>query len=86
MEIHAAHGYLIHQFLSPLANLRTDDYGGDFERRTRLLREIIAAVREVWPQDLPVFVRISATDWAEGGWTVDDSARWPRRSSAPVWT
>ena len=74
VEIHAAHGYLIHQFLSPLANLRTDDYGGDFERRTRLLREIVAAVREVWPADLPVFVRISATDWAEGGWTVDDSA------------
>ncbi|MFC9355890.1 NADH:flavin oxidoreductase/NADH oxidase [Rhodococcus sp. NPDC057014] len=74
VEIHAAHGYLIHQFLSPLSNRRTDDYGGDFDRRTLLLREVIAAVREVWPQDRPVFVRISATDWAEGGWTVDDSA------------
>ncbi|QXW01314.1 NADH:flavin oxidoreductase/NADH oxidase [Rhodococcus globerulus] len=74
VEIHAAHGYLIHQFLSPLSNLRDDEYGGDFHRRTRLLREIVSAVRAVWPQDRPVFVRISATDWAEGGWTVDDSA------------
>lgn len=74
VEIHAAHGYLIHQFLSPLSNLRTDAYGGDFTGRTRLLREIVAAVRDSWPQELPVFVRISATDWADGGWTVEESA------------
>jgi 2,4-dienoyl-CoA reductase-like NADH-dependent reductase (Old Yellow Enzyme family) len=72
-EIHAAHGYLLHQFLSPLTNRRTDEYGGDFSGRTRLLTETVAAVRDVWPDDLPVFVRISATDWADGGWTLDDS-------------
>ncbi|MFJ6095635.1 NADH:flavin oxidoreductase/NADH oxidase [Williamsia muralis] len=73
VEIHAAHGYLIHQFLSPLSNHRTDAYGGDPTRRSRLLREIIAAVREVWPEELPILLRISATDWAEDGWDVDDS-------------
>lgn len=73
VEIHAAHGYLLHQFLSPLSNHRTDDYGGSFENRTRLLLEVIAAIQQEWPADLPIFVRISATDWVEGGWTPDDS-------------
>lgn len=74
-EIHAAHGYLIHEFLSPLVNKRTDAYGGAFENRARLLLEVTRAVREVWPDELPLFVRISATDWAEGGWDAGDSAR-----------
>ena len=76
-EIHAAHGYLLHEFLSPVTNDRTDRYGGDFESRTRLLREVTGAVREVWPESDPVFVRISATDWIDDrpSWTVDDSAR-----------
>lgn len=73
IELHAAHGYLIHQFLSPLSNQRTDTYGGSFENRTRLLMEIIGNVKTVWPSDLPIFVRISATDWADGGWNLDDS-------------
>jgi 2,4-dienoyl-CoA reductase-like NADH-dependent reductase (Old Yellow Enzyme family) len=73
LEIHAAHGYLIHEFLSPLSNRREDDYGGSFENRTRLCREVVAAVRSAWPKELPLFVRISATDWVEGGWTVEDS-------------
>ncbi len=73
IEVHAAHGYLIHEFLSPLANRREDGYGGAFENRTRLLREVIAAVRGVWPERLPLFVRISATDWTPGGWTGDDA-------------
>lgn len=68
VEVHAAHGYLVHEFLSPLANQRTDRYGGSFENRTRFLLEAIAAVRSEWPDDLPLFVRVSATDWAEGGW------------------
>lgn len=78
IEVHAAHGYLLHQFLSPLSNQRTDAYGGSFENRTRLLREVLAAVREVWPDALPLWLRISATDWAEGGWSVDDSVRLTR--------
>jgi len=73
LEIHCAHGYMINEFLSPLTNHRTDIYGGSFENRTRLLREIIVAVRKVWPQNQPLFLRISATDWKEGGWTIDDS-------------
>lgn len=73
VEIHAAHGYLLHEFLSPLSNRRTDTYGGSFENRIRLLLEVVARVQTVWPTDLPVFVRISATDWTEGGWTADDS-------------
>lgn len=73
VEIHAAHGYLIHEFLSPLSNQRTDSYGGSFENRTRILREVIAAVRRVWPEKYPLFVRISASDWVEGGWDVDQS-------------
>jgi len=73
VEIHAAHGYLLHQFLSPLANQRTDAYGGSFENRVRLVLEVVDAVRAEWPEHLPLFVRISATDWAEGGWTLDES-------------
>ena len=73
LEIHAAHGYLIHQFLSPLSNKRNDEYGGSFENRTRLLKEIVVAVQKVWPEDLPLFVRLSATDWAEGGWGIGES-------------
>jgi 2,4-dienoyl-CoA reductase-like NADH-dependent reductase (Old Yellow Enzyme family) len=75
IEIHAAHGYLIHEFLSPLSNQRQDDYGGSFENRTRLCREIVAAVRSAWPKELPLFVRISATDWVEGGWDIDESVK-----------
>lgn len=73
IEIHAAHGYLLHEFLSPLSNQRTDAYGGSFEGRTRLLREVVRTVRQVWPSDRPLFVRLSATEWTEGGWTLDDS-------------
>jgi 2,4-dienoyl-CoA reductase-like NADH-dependent reductase (Old Yellow Enzyme family) len=73
IEIHAAHGYLISEFLSPLANHRTDEYGGSFENRVRLLLEVVSAVRGSWPESSPLFVRISATDWAEGGWTIDES-------------
>jgi 2,4-dienoyl-CoA reductase-like NADH-dependent reductase (Old Yellow Enzyme family) len=72
-EIHAAHGYLLHEFLSPLSNRRDDEYGGSFDNRTRIVREVVDAVRSVWPERLPLWVRISATDWAEGGWTIDDS-------------
>jgi 2,4-dienoyl-CoA reductase-like NADH-dependent reductase (Old Yellow Enzyme family) len=75
LEIHAAHGYLLHQFFSPLSNQREDDYGGSFENRIRLLLETVAAVRTVWPGDLPLFLRLSITDWVEGGWTLDDSLR-----------
>jgi len=75
LEIHAAHGYLIHEFLSPLTNQRTDEYGGSFENRTRLMTEIISAVKTVWPDDLPLFVRLSATDWAEGGWNVEETVK-----------
>ena len=73
LEIHAAHGYLINQFLSPFTNKRTDEYGGSFENRVRFLMEIVAAVQQSWPAELPLFVRISATDWADGGWTLEDS-------------
>ncbi len=73
IEVHAAHGYLLHQFLSPLANRRTDAYGGSFENRTRLIREVVAALRDILPEELPLFVRLSATDWVEGGWDLDQS-------------
>jgi 2,4-dienoyl-CoA reductase-like NADH-dependent reductase (Old Yellow Enzyme family) len=73
VEIHAAHGYLLHEFLSPLSNLRTDEYGGSFANRTRLLLEVVAAVRAAWPEGLPLFVRISATDWTDGGWDLPQS-------------
>jgi 2,4-dienoyl-CoA reductase-like NADH-dependent reductase (Old Yellow Enzyme family) len=75
LEVHAAHGYLINSFLSPLSNTRTDRWGGDWAGRVRLLHAVLDAVRGEWPADLPLFVRISATDWAEGGWTVEDSIR-----------
>jgi 2,4-dienoyl-CoA reductase-like NADH-dependent reductase (Old Yellow Enzyme family) len=75
VEIHAAHGYLIHEFLSPLSNKREDEYGGSFENRTRLCREVVTAVRAAWPKELPLFIRISATDWVEGGWTIEESVR-----------
>ncbi len=75
IEIHAAHGYLINEFLSPLSNRREDKYGGSFENRIQFLLEIIDAIQTVWPASLPVFVRISASDWAEGGWSIDDSVR-----------
>jgi 2,4-dienoyl-CoA reductase-like NADH-dependent reductase (Old Yellow Enzyme family) len=75
IEIHAAHGYLIHQFLSPLSNQRTDAYGGSFENRIRLLLEIVKAVQTEWTQNLPLFVRISATDWTEGGWNLDEAVK-----------
>jgi 2,4-dienoyl-CoA reductase-like NADH-dependent reductase (Old Yellow Enzyme family) len=79
IEIHAAHGYLIHEFLSPLSNQRTDAYGGSFENRTRMLREIVAAVRGSWPEGAPLFVRISATDWVEGGWDIQQSVELARQ-------
>jgi 2,4-dienoyl-CoA reductase-like NADH-dependent reductase (Old Yellow Enzyme family) len=75
LEIHSAHGYLLHEFLSPLSNQRRDDYGGAFENRARFLLEVTDSVRAVWPERLPLWVRISATDWADGGWTADDSVR-----------
>jgi 2,4-dienoyl-CoA reductase-like NADH-dependent reductase (Old Yellow Enzyme family) len=73
IELHAAHGYLLHQFLSPLSNRRDDAYGGGFDNRTRLLREVIAAIRVVWPESLPLWLRISATDWVDGGWDAEQS-------------
>ncbi len=75
VEIHAAHGYLIHQFLSPLSNHRVDQYGGSFENRIRLLLEVVQAIKSVWPENLPLFVRISATDYAEGGWDVEEAVQ-----------
>ena len=76
IEIHAAHGYLIHQFLSPVSNRRTDAYGGSFENRCRLLIEIVEATRKEWPDQLPLFVRISATDWVDqGGWDLQQSVQ-----------
>jgi 2,4-dienoyl-CoA reductase-like NADH-dependent reductase (Old Yellow Enzyme family) len=73
VELHAAHGYLLHEFLSPLSNRRSDQYGGSFENRIRLVVEVVDAVRAVWPAELPLLVRISASDWAEGGWDIDQS-------------
>lgn len=73
VEIHAAHGYLLHQFLSPLSNFRIDEYGGSFENRIRLLLEVLETVQSEWPANLPLFVRISATDWADGGWNIEES-------------
>jgi len=79
LEVHAAHGYLIHSFYSPLSNQRTDAYGGNFENRIRFLLETVRKIRTVWPQDLPLTVRISGTDWTEGGWTIEDSVELARR-------
>ena len=78
-EIHGAHGYLLHQFLSPLANHRTDDYGGDLEGRSRFLIQVVDAVRAVWPEERPLFVRFSATDWSPGGWDVEETVELSRR-------
>lgn len=75
LEIHAAHGYLLHQFLSPLSNFRTDEYGGSFENRIRLTLDVVESVQSEWPENLPLFVRISATDWAEGGWNAEESVQ-----------
>jgi 2,4-dienoyl-CoA reductase-like NADH-dependent reductase (Old Yellow Enzyme family) len=79
VEVHAAHGYLAHEFLSPLSNHRQDQYGGSFENRVRFTLEAVAAVREVWPERLPLFLRISATDWVPGGWDIDESIELARR-------
>jgi 2,4-dienoyl-CoA reductase-like NADH-dependent reductase (Old Yellow Enzyme family) len=79
VELHAAHGYLIHEFLSPLSNQRTDEYGGSYDNRVRFLLETTAAIRDAWPRERPMFVRISATDWTEGGWTIEDSVELGRR-------
>ncbi|QFY42695.1 NADH:flavin oxidoreductase/NADH oxidase [Candidatus Methylospira mobilis] len=75
IELHMAHGYLLHSFLSPLSNLRTDDYGGSFDSRVRFPLEVASAVRKVWPESLPLLVRISATDWVDGGWDLQQSIR-----------
>jgi 2,4-dienoyl-CoA reductase-like NADH-dependent reductase (Old Yellow Enzyme family) len=82
VEVHMAHGYLLHQFLSPLANARDDEYGGAFEGRTRLPLEVVRAVRDAWPEEKPLFVRISSTDWAEGGWDLPQSVALARRLRA----
>jgi 2,4-dienoyl-CoA reductase-like NADH-dependent reductase (Old Yellow Enzyme family) len=79
VEIHAAHGYLIHEFYSPLVNTRTDEYGGSFENRVRLCLEIVDAVRAEWPDRLPVFVRISCSDWKAGGWDIEQSVALAQR-------
>jgi 2,4-dienoyl-CoA reductase-like NADH-dependent reductase (Old Yellow Enzyme family) len=75
IEIHSAHGYLLQEFLSPISNHRTDEYGGSFENRTRMLRQVVESVKTVWPEENPLFVRISSTDWTEGGWTVEESVK-----------
>ena len=82
LEIHAAHGYLLHEFLSPLGNKRKDRYGGSFDNRVRLVCEVVSAVRSVWPEDAPLFIRISATDWVEGGWDLEQSVELARRVQA----
>ncbi|MET0229491.1 MAG: NADH:flavin oxidoreductase/NADH oxidase [Rhodanobacteraceae bacterium] len=87
VEIHAAHGYLLHEFLSPLSNRRDDRYGGSLVNRARLVREVVAAVRAVWPAPRPLFVRVSATDWAPGGWDIEECvelARWLRDDGVDV--
>jgi 2,4-dienoyl-CoA reductase-like NADH-dependent reductase (Old Yellow Enzyme family) len=78
LELHGAHGYLMHSFLSPLSNHRTDAYGGSFEHRTRFVLETVRSVRAVWPERLPLTIRLSTTDWVEGGWTIDDSVAFAR--------
>jgi 2,4-dienoyl-CoA reductase-like NADH-dependent reductase (Old Yellow Enzyme family) len=78
LEIHSAHGYFLHEFLSPLSNHRTDLYGGSFENRTRIVREVVAKVRRFWPERLPLFIRISSTDWVEGGWDIEQAVELAR--------
>jgi 2,4-dienoyl-CoA reductase-like NADH-dependent reductase (Old Yellow Enzyme family) len=82
VEIHAAHGYLLHEFMSPLSNLRTDEYGGDLEGRMRFPLEVVAAVRESWPERKPLLVRVSASDWVPGGWDVDSTVEFARRAAS----
>jgi 2,4-dienoyl-CoA reductase-like NADH-dependent reductase (Old Yellow Enzyme family) len=82
IELHAAHGYLLHEFMSPLANLRDDAYGGDYDNRVRLVEEIVAVMREAIPEGMPLFVRISATDWIAGGWDIDQSVELAKRLEA----
>ncbi|MFH8470814.1 NADH:flavin oxidoreductase/NADH oxidase [Streptomyces sp. NPDC017991] len=82
VEIHAAHGYILHQFLSPLANRRTDEYGGSLQNRMRLPLRVVRAVREAFPAEKPVFVRVTATDWAEGGITIDEAATFAKELAA----
>ena len=82
IELHAAHGYLLHEFLSPLSNHRTDAYGGSLENRMRFPLQVIRAVRAAWPEEYPMFVRISATDWAEGGWEIEQSIAFAREAGA----
>jgi 2,4-dienoyl-CoA reductase-like NADH-dependent reductase (Old Yellow Enzyme family) len=79
VEIHAAHGYLLHQFLSPLSNQRADNYGGSLENRMRFPLEIVQAIRKAWPDSLPLFIRISATDWVDGGWTLEESVEFCKK-------
>lgn len=79
IELHAAHGYLLHSFLSPLTNQRVDNYGDSFENRTRIVLEVVSAVREVWPAEFPLFVRFSVKDWVEGGWDVQDTVELAKR-------
>jgi 2,4-dienoyl-CoA reductase-like NADH-dependent reductase (Old Yellow Enzyme family) len=78
LEIHSAHGYFLHEFLSPLSNHRTDAYGGSFENRTRIVREVVNRIRRVWPERLPLFIRISSTDWVEGGWDIEQAVELAR--------
>ena len=80
VEIHGAHGYLVHEFLSPLSNQRRDQWGGSFENRTRLAREVIREVRRNWPDHLPLLMRLSCTDWTEGGWTIEESVELARQA------
>ena len=82
VEVHAAHGYLLHSFHSPLSNRREDGYGGDLAGRTRLTREVVAAIRQVWPDRLPLLVRLSVTDWVDGGWTLEESVALARQLAA----
>ena len=78
LEIHSAHGYFLHEFLSPLSNRRSDQYGGSFENRTRIVREVVGRVRRFWPERLPLFIRISSTDWVEGGWDIEQAVELAR--------
>ncbi len=82
IELHAAHGYLLHQFLSPLTNQRTDEYGGRFENRVRLTLDVVDAVRKAWPGEFPLWVRVSATDWADGGWDAEQTVELARLLAA----
>ncbi len=82
LEVHAAHGYLLHEFLSPLCNTRTDEYGGAFENRIRLALQVVQAVRKVWPQRVPLFLRLSASDWKEGGWDLEQTIELSRQLKA----